>query len=284
MSEVATRPASAIATIGHSGSLIPKTLAEAMRLAEVMASARAMPKHLAGDVGSCFMIIEQAQRWNMSPFLVAQGTSNIGGKLCYEGKLIAAAITSTGGIIGEFDYKFSGDPKKPEGLSVTVSALRASDRQRKELTLAWKDARTENKFWLSQPEQQLCYAGARVWARRWTPGPMLGVYAPEESGIEFEGVTVDAETAPPEPSPPPPEPPKRTAASILADLEVEFNGAKSREELEAICEREPIKKALTLFGVSARERFQALLDIALDRVALRGEGVAGADDDGRMET
>ena len=192
----------------NAGSLIPRSLPEAMRMAEIMANARMVPKHLQGDVGSCFMIVEQAQRWNMSPFLVAQCTSNIGGKLCYEGKLIAAAITSTGGIIGEFDYEFVGSQKEPKTLSVKVSALRASDRQRKEITLSWAEAKTENKYWVSQPEQQLTYAGARVWARRWTPGPMLGVSAPEEQGREFDVEAVAEEAAkelpaaPAEPVPP----------------------------------------------------------------------------------
>jgi hypothetical protein len=196
---VATQITRPLPTAGTTGSLIPKSLPEAMRMAEVMSEARMVPKHLQGDVGSCFMIIEQSQRWNMSPFLVAQCTSNIGGKLCYEGKLIAAAITSTGGIIGEFDYKFEGNPKDPKTLVVIVSATRSSDRQRKELRLAWIDAKTDNKYWLSQPEQQLVYAGSRVWARRWTPGPMLGVYAPEE--VEETGelrpvATIDAEVEP----------------------------------------------------------------------------------------
>lgn len=254
---------------GHSGSLIPRTLVEAMRLAEVMSGARAIPGHLQGDPGSCFMIVEQSQRWNMSPFLVAQCTSNIGGKLCYEGKLIAAALTSTGAIIGEFDYEFFGDPKKPETLSVKATALRASDQKRKDITVAWVDVKTNNKFWLSQPEQQLCYASARIWGRRWAPGPMLGVYAPEEIGAEFAGSTIEVESAavvPPAPEPPPPTivQPRRTVKDFLADLKLELDATEGQQEIEAICDKH--KKIIDALKNGGKTAFDEMLAGALDRV------------------
>ena len=280
MNEIVTR-APLPAAPGGAGSLIPRTLPEAIRMAEVMAGAKLVPNHLRGDVGSCFMIVEQAQRWNMSPFLVAQCTSDIGGKLCYEGKLIAAAITSTGGIIGEFNYEFKGDPKKPEGLSVVVSALRASDRQRKEITLAWADAKTKNTFWVTQPEQQLVYAGARVWARRWTPGPMLGVYAPEEMETDgFVGTTVDAATDPlppaaAEPAPKPESDPKPevgattrkpSVAEWLNALERDLAACQTEADWVAINTRDDVKTAQEKATGNAKERLAELLVNALDRV------------------
>ena len=45
-------------------------------------------------ISTCLVVIEQAMRWGMSPFAVAQCTSSIGGKLMYEGKLVAAAVES----------------------------------------------------------------------------------------------------------------------------------------------------------------------------------------------
>ncbi len=180
--------------------LIPENMDQAMRLATAMANAKLVPQHLQGDVGSCLMIVEQAMRWRASPFAVAQCTSSIGGSLCYEGKLIAAILPACGAIIGELNYEYEGDPKKPETLSVTVTGRRASDGEIKTLKLAWIDAKTKNQYWNSQPEQQLCYAGARVWARRWTPGPMLGIYAPEEFDRstgrvkeDFAGQTIEGE-------------------------------------------------------------------------------------------
>jgi hypothetical protein len=57
------------------------------------------------------------------------------------------------------------------------------------------DAKTSNSLWTKQPDQQLVYAGTRVWARRHAPEVMLGVYAPEEfdRAEPFTGPTIDAE-------------------------------------------------------------------------------------------
>jgi hypothetical protein len=177
--------------------LVPKTMEQAMQLAEMMASAKMLPVHLRGDIGTCFMVIEQAMRWEMSPFAVAACTSNIGGKLMFEGKLVAAAAVSSGSVIGEFDYEFRKGSRFPDTLEVTCSAMRASDGKVKEIVLAWKDAKTTNQFWTKQPEQQLSYAAVRVWCRMWSPGAMLGVYAPEEFDARgsgpFAGPTIEAE-------------------------------------------------------------------------------------------
>jgi len=284
------------------GALVPRTLPEAMRMAEVMASARRVPDHLQGDVGSCFMIIEQAVRWQMSPFLVAQCTSNIGGKLCYEGKLIAAALTSTGAIVGEFDYEFSGDPKKPETLKVIATATRASDRQRKTVELAWIDAKTQNKFWNTQPEQQLIYAVSRVWGRRWTPGPMLGVYAPEEiEEIEVQSTVISSEpekpaiVAPPKAEPEPPKPdakpdaPKADAKEMsprewLDEFKRRLDGGASLADITAICDDPAVKAAGERFVGKAKKLYDDLIADALDRHSGLDTTTAGAGAREPMET
>jgi hypothetical protein len=258
---------------GNGGSLVPHNLDQAMRLAEMMSRAKMVPKHLQGDPGSCFMVVEQAQRWNMSPFAVGQCTSNIGGKMCYEGKLIAAAVSATGAITGEFDYEYEGDPLKPDTLSVKVSATRTSDGQRKEIILRWKDAKTANQYWTSQPEQQLCYAGARVWARRWTPGPLLGVYAPEEMAQAgepaFVGVTVDAEPQTRETinAEIRMEPKRQTIAEWLDSLEKELQGACAMAEdvelVEAILARTDVQTAQTTLRNGALDRLNAMIKTAM---------------------
>src|SRR5215472_7510485 len=52
--------------------LVPTDMDQAIRLAKAMSDAKMLPKHLQGDVGTCLMIVEQAMRWGMSPFAVAQ--------------------------------------------------------------------------------------------------------------------------------------------------------------------------------------------------------------------
>lgn len=169
-------------------SLVPNSMDEAIRLAKAMASAKLVPKHLQDDVGSCLMVVEQAMRWGMSPFAVAQCTSSISGKLMWEGKLVAAAVENCGAIEGHFDYKFSGEG---DARCITVSALRRGEAQPREITIFIKDVRTSNEWWKKQPDQMLVYSGTRNWARRWTPAAILGVYSPEEFDRSTGRITDD---------------------------------------------------------------------------------------------
>lgn len=267
-------------TSGGGGPLVPENMDQAMRLATAMANAKMVPKHLQGDVGSCLMVVEQASRWKASPFAVAQCTSNIGGKLAYEGKLIAAILPSCGAIIGELNYEYHGDPKKPATLSVTVSAMRASDGEVKTIELDWATAKTDNKYWTIQPEQQLCYAGARVWARRWTPGPLLGIYAPEEFDApkdSFAGTTIEIRPDPEQVMQPMTPAPKRTWGDFLDDLELDLANATSAPEVDAILARQAVQTAQDTLKNGAKDRLQHMLDAALKRTAPSLEDPLGMD-------
>ena len=76
--------------------MIPPDMGAAMRLAEMMSTGKLVPAHLQKSPGDCLMVVELAMRFRMSPFAVAQCTSVIQGKLMLEGKLVAAAINSSG--------------------------------------------------------------------------------------------------------------------------------------------------------------------------------------------
>jgi hypothetical protein len=174
--------------------LVPASLGEAVRFAEVMAQGRLVPKHLQNSPGDCLMVIEQAARWRMSPFAVAQATSVISGKMMFEGKLVAAAVETSGAIVGHLDYTFDGEG---DARSITVFATRRGETQPRSVTVTLKDARTSNEMWKRQPDQQLVYHGARVWARRWTPAVILGVYSREEMGPIIDA---EPESAPEQPA------------------------------------------------------------------------------------
>ncbi|MEN8720224.1 MAG: recombinase RecT [Oceanococcaceae bacterium] len=148
-----------------------------MRLADMMSGAKLVPTHLQGKPADCLMVIEQAARWRMSPFAVAQATSVIQGKLMFEGKLVAAAVHNSGVLSGRLSYDFDGSG---DSRVVTVSGYLRGEKQPRIVAVRLCEARTPNKVWQSQPDQQLCYAGTRIWARRHAPEVMLGVYSPEE--------------------------------------------------------------------------------------------------------
>jgi len=232
-----TLPAVYTPVVNAAIALLPQNMDQAIKLAQVMASAKLVPKHLQGDVGSCFMVVSQAMGWNMNPFHVAQATSSINGKLMFEGKLIAAAVESSGAIEGHFDYDYAGEG---DARQVTVKARRRGDANPRQLTIKYKDVRTTNIWWEKQPDQMLVYSGVRNWARRFTPAVILGVYAPEEfDSKRGEIVTIDAEPEPP--PPPPPDAPTGDADPLI--------GPKGGLKLNALLHL--LKAAATLDEVHA---------------------------------
>lgn len=157
--------------------LVPSSMSEAMRLADMMASARLVPQGLQKSPADCLMVIQQAIRWQMDPFAVAQECSVIQGKLMHSGKLVAAVVNARGNLTQRlsFEYKGAGDER-----TITVSGQLQGEPAPRVVDVALKNAKTQNKVWQTQPDQQLMYHGVRVWARRHTPELMLGVYSPEE--------------------------------------------------------------------------------------------------------
>jgi hypothetical protein len=161
--------------------LVPTTLAEAMQLANMMASSKLVPVALRDSPADCLMVIQQAVRWQMDPFAVAQECSVIQGKLMYGGKLVAAVVNSRGGLEERLSFDYAGTG---ETRTITVSGKVRGEKAARTVAVILRDARTNAAVWKTQPDQQLMYHGSRVWARRHVPELMLGVWSPEEFPAE----------------------------------------------------------------------------------------------------
>lgn len=183
--------------------IIPTNLTEAIQLAELMSKASLVPKHLQGNAANCFLVVEQSMRWGLSPFAVAQCTSVINGRLMYEGKLVAAVINASGTLARNLDYQYIG---QQGDRSVTVFGQIRGEAKTRDVVVPIRSVQTESSFWKTQPDQQLAYSGARVWARRHMPELMLGVNSPEEMELD----------AAPDVPLSPPDPPEETEAEQIA--------------------------------------------------------------------
>jgi len=147
------------------------------RIATVMANSSLVPAHLKGAgsgeaVSNCFLVVELADRWGMSPFAVAQASFVVQGKIGFEGKLIAAAIEKKLGF--KLSHAFTGNVGTPErGITLTSPDGRS-------ISGTVKQWQTTNSMWKSQPDDQLIYRGTRQWCRRHEPGIILGIYSVDE--------------------------------------------------------------------------------------------------------
>lgn len=164
--------------------LMPTSLREAMDLATMMSKGKLVPEALRNSPADCLLVIEQAMRWSMSPFAVAQEVSVISGKLMHSGKIVAAAVQSSGLLKERLRYEYSGEGDTRE---VRVVGTLRGESEPRDVTVKIKDVRTSNQQWTKQPDQQLAYSGSRAWGRRHTPEVMLGVWTPEEFDAEERG-------------------------------------------------------------------------------------------------
>ncbi len=176
------------------------TMDKAFRMAELMAAGRAtVPKHLQGSVADCMAVTLQALQWNMSPFAVAQKTHLVNGTLGYEAQLVNAVLQSTGAIVGEFEYEYSGEGDK---MACRVGAI---PRGKKEVVwgewLGISAVTTKNSpLWKTNPKQQIAYLQVKNWARLYKPGAILGVYTADELEAPGEKFMGPAEVVPQAPA------------------------------------------------------------------------------------
>ena len=165
----------------------------------------AWPTHTV--VANCFKVVNQAVRWKMDPFALIDCASIIHGRLCWEGKVIAAVLDSLASITLRYIYEGTGEMMKVKVVGMVDGAL-------EEVTgtvAQWKTTGT-NSPW-SKPadyKRQLAYRGAREWARRHKPAVMLGVYGTDEVTVSGEPIDIT-----PKPKPPAAPPPRRGAPKVI---------------------------------------------------------------------
>ncbi len=137
-------------------------------------------------IANCFLVVNQAVRWGMDPFAVAQCVSVVHGRLCYEGKLVAAVLDAKLGV--RLNYEWSGSG---EAMRVVVRGRRPGDAEDRTVTgsvAEWKTTGKGSPWSPPQYQKMLAYRGAREWARLWAPGMMLGVYSEDEMSDLAENV------------------------------------------------------------------------------------------------
>jgi hypothetical protein len=175
----------------------PDVFAQGQRLATVMAASQFLPPHLKGKTGpaetvaNCYQVIVQAQRWEMDPYQVANHTFAVGGRLGFDGQLIASVVHARSNLDGRLrcTYDGTGDARR-----ITITGrFKDEDQPRTiEMTVAQGKAATQqvHRMWTSDPDQKLWYSGVLKWARRHCPEVVLGVRAEGEDFGDPEPIVV----------------------------------------------------------------------------------------------
>lgn len=174
------QPAAAVAM--STGSMLSNVaLMESLhRFAVLMSESRVtVPVHLHGNVPDCMAVAMQSAQWGMNPFVVAQKTHIVSGRMGYEAQLVNAVVQSSGAIRGAFRYEFEG---AGSAMACRVGAVLAGESE-----VTWgewlksSEVQTKNSpLWKVNPKQQMGYLQVKNWARLYCPGAILGVYTPDE--------------------------------------------------------------------------------------------------------
>lgn len=171
------------------------------RVATAMADMSILPDHLKRDksgpysqrqiIANCFRIVNQAVRWGFDPYAIVDETYVVGGKLGYQGKLVAAVVNARAGLVGRLRFTHEGTG---DAMTVTVAGKFKDDPDNVcEIKLSVKDAKTDNQMWKKDPEQKLCYSGAIKWARRYCPEVVLGVLTDDDvDKIQLDGESISS--------------------------------------------------------------------------------------------
>lgn len=194
-------------------------------------------------IANCFLVVNQAVRWNMDPFALIQCASMVHGKPCYEGKVIAAVLDSLLGTKLDFEFEGTG-----ELMRVVVSGTRTDGKIKtvKGSVAQWKTTGENSPWRPADYERQLIYRGTREWARLWEPAVLLGVHAPDEmmAGVNIGDSEPIALTE--KPTPPTAPPPRRvTAASQTAAPPRRAEGAPESRPRPIPVKGKPDKPATT---------------------------------------
>lgn len=179
-----------------------------------------VPLPLETVVANCFLVVNQAVRWNMDPFAVAQCVSVVHGKLCYEGKLIAAVLEAKLGI--RLKYKWDGKAGEQSGIEVSGTFPDGSIESVRGTVTEWKTTGAGSPWGQAKNYQRmLAYRGAREWCRLFAPGLMLGVLSDDEIEVlADEGRGARARDVTPRDEPPAPPPAPSATPSVEAPATV----------------------------------------------------------------
>lgn len=175
--------------IGGHG-IAPKTLAELMDFAQLMAKAGPMVgKAFRGNPGACVAITMQAMSWGMSPFAVSQKAYVTNDSIAYEAQLVTAVINAHAPVVERPQYEFTGEG--PKRRCTITATLRGDSKPSVYTSPETGRITTKNSpLWKTDEDQQLGYYSVRAWARRYCPEIIMGVYTIDEVQ-EPQAVTVE---------------------------------------------------------------------------------------------
>lgn len=192
MTDTALAISEEVETFRPSAAIDPQRLDYLWTLAERMAQSTLVPESLKTTgpksnkkdlpheavVANVFAVVEQADRWNISPWALLACAAIVHGRLGFEGKVISAVLKSRYGI--DLEYEWSGEG---ENRKIVISGRKPGSGRVLTVEGLVKDWKTSGEGSPWRPatfDKMLAYRGAREFARLHEPSAILGVLGDDE--------------------------------------------------------------------------------------------------------
>lgn len=156
----------------------------AWQMSQALAESTVVPATFQKNPSNCLIAIEQANRLNMSPFMVMQNLYVIQGKPSWSSKFLIAMINGSGKFDAELQYdeKKDANGKPYSCLAWTLKGGRRIEGMEVTMDMAKEEgwlAKNGSK-WKTLPALMLRYRAASFFASLNCPELTLGIYTREE--------------------------------------------------------------------------------------------------------
>ena len=157
--------------------------AQMWRVATMFAKSEMVPADFRGKPENCMIIVEQAMRLDLAPFMMLQHTYIVHGKPGMSAQLVIALVNQNGPFDGPIQFKLSGsgDTRKCRAF-----ATHAKTGDVCEQTVSMKIAKDEGWLdkngskWKTIPDLMLQYRSAAWLGRVFAPECLMGMQTHEE--------------------------------------------------------------------------------------------------------
>lgn len=183
---VPAQPAAPSMAPMQQGSMLssPEAFASAMRMAKTLSTANILPDRFSGDPGNCLILLDMAQRSNMSFLFVAQNLYVVQGNPAWSGQACIALINNCGRFNA---IKFKENYKDPEHWSCQAYATEKATGEvvygteiNYEMAKAAGWYEKNGTYWKKMPMQMAKYRAAAFFARAFCPEALFGLYTDDE--------------------------------------------------------------------------------------------------------
>jgi hypothetical protein len=163
---------------------------QAQRVANGISASPLIPAHLRGDKhrdysyeeirANVLLVITQAFLWEVHPSSVIAESYVVGGRLGYQGKLVAALVNAKAPLKERLRKSYTGQPGS-DNFTITVTGTFIGEDEPRETSLSVGEARTDNFMWKKNPRLKLWYSGVIQWAREYCPELVLGIVTDDDA-------------------------------------------------------------------------------------------------------